>query len=367
MLTMSSRLFFSSCLMICALTTNCTSTAGSVTESDGTVQTDDLRVLKSVSIASSQNPNVCLAVAGGTEIAGAAAVLESCDAGAAQTFTYRRNRLHVFASSCLTQVAATGTTATSLQIQPCDANQTSQRFYLSQKTTIVAPDRTCVGSTADQIGAGVAACTATCGAEHSSQAWTLVPIGAPSTAVSSTPATPSAPSAPASSPSTSSGNDNNGAKQTTNSGAASAGVSCPALGTWDAQAVEFEAQVLVLVNAQRAQGANCPGGRSFTAAPALKADVRLICETRAYAKAMAVGKFFSHTGQDGTSPFDRMTAAGVHWMGAAENIAEGQATPEAVVAAWMSDAGHCEDLMGGYTIEGVGYYQGYWVQDFASE
>jgi uncharacterized protein YkwD len=55
-----------------------------------------------------------------------------------------------------------------------------------------------------------------------------------------------------------------------------------------------------------------------------------------------------------------------------ENIAAGQSTPQAVVNAWMSSAGHCANIMkASYTAIGVGYafgasstYGHYWTQNF---
>lgn len=328
---------------------SCASMAGQISGIDGSVQADDLHVLAPVSIAQSQSPTMCLAVAGGVETPGAAVVLSACDQSVAQQFFYQGGRLHVLTSSCLTQVPQTSVSAASFAIAPCDVGDTLQRFILTHATAIIAQDNTCLGTTADAALPGTAATNAACSAQHASQAWTLVPVT--STGVISP--TDIGASGTASAP--------------TNPATAAGAATCPALGTWDAQAAQFEAQVLLLVNAQRAEGSTCPDGPTFAPAAALSADARLTCETRAYAKAMQAGGFFSHIGQDNTSPFDRMTAAGVHWTAAAENIAEGQATPEAVVAAWMSDAGHCQDLMGAYAITGIGYYQGVWVQDFAKE
>ncbi len=69
-----------------------------------------------------------------------------------------------------------------------------------------------------------------------------------------------------------------------------------------------------------------------------------------------------------------MTAAGYIWSGAAENIAAGQSTPEAVMKGWMNSAGHKANILNcGLTELGVGYAAGsgadygqYWVQDFGS-
>jgi uncharacterized protein YkwD len=139
--------------------------------------------------------------------------------------------------------------------------------------------------------------------------------------------------------------------------------SCPNLGTWSAQAVQFEAEVLRLVNQARSRGARC-GDKTYAPTSALVANVTLSCVARRYAKTMNDGDFFDHTGLDGTSPFDRMRAAGLSFRGAAENIAVGQEDPDAVMQAWLDSPGHCNNLMGSYGEIGVGFYQGYWVQNF---
>lgn len=62
----------------------------------------------------------------------------------------------------------------------------------------------------------------------------------------------------------------------------------------------------------------------------------------------------------------------VKGVGAAgENIAEGQPTPAAVVAAWMASPGHKANILGDYTLTGVAVLRdsdgrAWWCQDFAS-
>jgi uncharacterized protein YkwD len=87
---------------------------------------------------------------------------------------------------------------------------------------------------------------------------------------------------------------------------------------------------------------------------------------------MAALGYFSHTSQDGRSPWDRIAAAGYTAFATGENIAAGQATPATVVSGWMASTGHCENIMKGTSNEiGVGYaydaaapYQRYWTQTF---
>lgn len=145
--------------------------------------------------------------------------------------------------------------------------------------------------------------------------------------------------------------------------AAAARVDCPALGTWDPAAALFEAEVLALVNAERARGGSC-GGRAIPPREALRRSDAVTCVARTYARKMRDRGFFSHTGDDGSSVADRLNAAKVGWSRLAENIARGQRTPKEVMQGWMTSAGHCANILGETTELGVGYDGDVWVQVF---
>ena len=92
---------------------------------------------------------------------------------------------------------------------------------------------------------------------------------------------------------------------------------------------------------------------------------------RAHSQDMIDRDFFDHNNPDGKSPFDRMTAAGIRWSMAAENIAGGQRTPEEVVESWMNSPGHRANILGDCEELGVGlalggHYGYYWTQCFAT-
>lgn len=159
--------------------------------------------------------------------------------------------------------------------------------------------------------------------------------------------------------------DGNAAPANSNqvSGSTTSRPTCSGLGNWDAQAAQFEAEVLVLVNQARASGVTC-GGERMPPVPALHGDAKLDCIARSYAKAMSDQDFFSHTGADGSSPFDRIRTAYPSYRGAAENIAAGQDTAQDVMASWLKSSGHCSNMMGNYTLLGVGMYKYVWVQNF---
>ncbi|MEZ4223500.1 MAG: CAP domain-containing protein [Polyangiaceae bacterium] len=139
---------------------------------------------------------------------------------------------------------------------------------------------------------------------------------------------------------------------------------------WSSSFQNFECQVIALVNQERAKGASC-GGVSYPPAGPLVRHQLLTNSARAHAKDMGDKGYFSHTGLDGSSPFQRMKAAGYSGSTMGENIAAGQGTPASVVSGWMKSSGHCKNIMNGkYKDLGVGYYLGsssykhYWVQNF---
>lgn len=130
--------------------------------------------------------------------------------------------------------------------------------------------------------------------------------------------------------------------------------------------------LLAQVNARRATGVTC-GGAWYPAVPALTLDGRLGTAAQRHAMDMAAAGYFSHTGRDGSSPGDRITAAGYRWRAWSENIAAGQSTTTAVVDGWFGSAGHCQNFMSRHVTQ-VGFgmvqdpssqYRIYWVADLA--
>ena len=92
---------------------------------------------------------------------------------------------------------------------------------------------------------------------------------------------------------------------------------------------------------------------------------------RAHSQDMIDRNFFDHTNPDGKSPFDRMRDNGLSYSMAAENIAVGYPSPEAVVEGWMNSEGHRANILGGCEELGVGLALGgsygyYWTQCFAT-
>jgi len=93
-----------------------------------------------------------------------------------------------------------------------------------------------------------------------------------------------------------------------------------------------------------------------------------------YAVSMASTGHYGHVGVDGSQPWDRMSAHGYSWTGAAENIAGGFSRVPVVMQAWHASAGHYDNLVNP-SLQHVGFGKAtvagsplgtYWVQDFAA-
>jgi uncharacterized YkwD family protein len=80
---------------------------------------------------------------------------------------------------------------------------------------------------------------------------------------------------------------------------------------------------------------------------------------------MSNNNYFDHTSPTYGSPFDMMKQYGISYNTAGENIAMGQRSPEEVMTQWMNSEGHRKNIMNpSFTTIGVGYTNGYWVQEF---
>ncbi|WP_408607180.1 SafA/ExsA family spore coat assembly protein [Lottiidibacillus patelloidae] len=122
----------------------------------------------------------------------------------------------------------------------------------------------------------------------------------------------------------------------------------------------IESQVIALTNQERAKNG----------LPALKADWELSRVARYKSVDMRDKRYFSHTSPTYGSPFTMMKNFGITYRTAAENIAQGQTTAQAVVTAWMNSPGHRANILNkSMTHIGVGYAKGgsgghYWTQMF---
>jgi uncharacterized protein YkwD len=140
-----------------------------------------------------------------------------------------------------------------------------------------------------------------------------------------------------------------------------------------AAAAGVGAEVLRLVNAARSQLQHC--GRSLMpAVPPLRLNPVLGDAALAHAQDMLRFNYFDHTGHDGSSPAERVAAAGYRYRIAGENLASGPQTPQEAVRGWMSSPGHCQNIMDDrFTELGVAFAASrsgapriVWAQEFAA-
>jgi uncharacterized protein YkwD len=127
----------------------------------------------------------------------------------------------------------------------------------------------------------------------------------------------------------------------------------------------FELAVFELVNAERAA----------EDLDALVLDLRLMEAAQLHSLDMATNDFLSHIGSNGSTPEDRIEAAGyVQWFAWGENAAAGHPTPEDVVAGWMASPGHRQNILTpffehtgvGYATDAGSTYFHYWTQVFGA-
>ena len=138
--------------------------------------------------------------------------------------------------------------------------------------------------------------------------------------------------------------------------------------------VALQQEILTYINQARSTTCLC-GSTTYPAVPALALNTKLTTASDKFALDLATYNYFSHTGRDGSLPWDRMTREGYIWRAAGENIAAGYPTARAVVDGWLKSAGHCANIMSANFKEvGVGYaytttstYKHYWVTDFGTQ
>lgn len=133
----------------------------------------------------------------------------------------------------------------------------------------------------------------------------------------------------------------------------------------------LEDEILAISNQRRAAGANC-GGTNYPAVGPLVMNEQLRQAARAHSMDMGARNFFDHNTPEGTTPFQRIAAAGYTGSPQGENIAAGNDTAAETMTQWMNSPGHCRNIMNGqFRALGVGYarvagsrYTHYWTQNF---
>ena len=127
---------------------------------------------------------------------------------------------------------------------------------------------------------------------------------------------------------------------------------------------DLSVTMLSSINALRKTGCTCSGIK-MKPVPPLKWNKLLENAARGHANDMYQQKYFNHQSRDGRTFDKRVTQAGYNWMAVGENIAFGQKTLEAAMAAWKKSGGHCKQMMDKNVTEmGAARIGNYWVQDF---
>lgn len=127
--------------------------------------------------------------------------------------------------------------------------------------------------------------------------------------------------------------------------------------TTDSSVLSYEKEVVRLVNEIRAKN----GLKELTY------NWELSRVARYKSQDMKDNRYFSHTSPVYGTPFQMMKNFGITYRSAGENIARGQASPQAVVNAWMNSSGHRANILStSFTQIGVGYVAdgNYWTQMF---
>ncbi len=133
---------------------------------------------------------------------------------------------------------------------------------------------------------------------------------------------------------------------------------------------------LELINEARREGYYC-GGTYYPPTGDLYWNDDLSAAAYGHSRDMVRYDFVGHTGSDGLSVGDRVTAEGYAWRRVGENVAAGYRSAESVVEGWLASEGHCRNLMNP-EFRDVGmaeaqtdepemhFYGSYWTQVFAA-
>lgn len=100
----------------------------------------------------------------------------------------------------------------------------------------------------------------------------------------------------------------------------------------------------------------------------LKCDEDLVAIARAFSQQMCDQGFFDHVDPSGTTPEDRLNAAGVQWAQWGENLLKGNPNPLNVMNSWTASEDNKSTILGDFERLGLGYSecngQHYWTALF---
>ena len=138
-------------------------------------------------------------------------------------------------------------------------------------------------------------------------------------------------------------------------------------GAQNTNTASFATEVIRLVNVER----------SKAGLGALTSNTALTQAAQKHSIDMGCNFFLSHTGSDGSSPFDRMEDFGYYYYWAGENVAAGYPTPADVVTGWMNSQAHRDNILYPTFVDiGIGYvynpgdttgFKHYWTMTLGEE
>ena len=124
--------------------------------------------------------------------------------------------------------------------------------------------------------------------------------------------------------------------------------------------------LLQLVNNVRQLGCTC-GSVVMPPVAAVTWNDQLATAAFNHSNEMNSNNYLSHTGLNGSTAGDRITAAGYSWKAYGENIAKGYSSEQAVMDGWLKSEDHCKNIMSALFREmGVARVGTHWTQEFAS-
>lgn len=102
--------------------------------------------------------------------------------------------------------------------------------------------------------------------------------------------------------------------------------------------------VLQRVNGARSDGYVC-GTETLPRVPALQWNDILFSAAARHTLDMVARNYFAHDTPEGVTFWERLSAEGYGFFAAGENIASGQSSVDAVIAAWLGSEPHCRNIM----------------------
>lgn len=124
--------------------------------------------------------------------------------------------------------------------------------------------------------------------------------------------------------------------------------------------------LLQLINNVRQSGCTCGSTTMPAVAPVIWND-QLASAAFNHSNEMNANNYFSHTGLNGSSAGERITATGYAWRTYGENIAKGYTSEQSVMDGWINSEGHCKNIMNpNFKEVGVARVGNYWTQEFGA-